>query len=67
MSRDPRCDRCTVGRESSLHAVRDYLYSKGVWEKIMGYGATNEFFQKPLNEWMTSNFKIHRQHQHKEN
>lgn len=26
------CDRCGEGNESSLHAIRDYLASKEVWQ-----------------------------------
>ena len=54
---DPLCGRCHAQVESSLHAIRDCVYSKGVWRKLVPVARQHGFFSHPLREWLMLNLR----------
>ncbi|KAK9220713.1 hypothetical protein WN944_009136 [Citrus x changshan-huyou] len=54
---DPLCGRCHAQVESSLHAIRDCVYSKGVWRKPVPVARQHGFFSHPLRQWLVMNLR----------
>ncbi|KAH9661420.1 putative ribonuclease H protein [Citrus sinensis] len=52
---DPLCGRCHADVESSLHAIRDCVYSRGIWRKLVPAHRQHDFFSYPLRQWIITN------------
>ncbi|KAH9734293.1 putative ribonuclease H protein [Citrus sinensis] len=54
---DPLCGRCHADVESSLHAIRDCVYSRGIWRKLVPAPRQHDFFSYPLRQWIMTNLR----------
>ncbi|KAH9770764.1 putative ribonuclease H protein [Citrus sinensis] len=54
---EPLCGRCHADVESSLHAIRDCAYSRGVWRKLVPTLRQHDFFSYPLRQWIMTNLR----------
>lgn len=52
MTANPFFARCREAEESTLHAIRDCMVNKEVWERILPPDFMSEFFSLDLRDWM---------------
>ncbi|XP_024042019.1 uncharacterized protein LOC112099143 [Citrus clementina] len=43
--------------ESFLHAIRDCVYSRGIWRKLVPAPRQHDFFSYPLRQWIMTNLR----------
>ncbi|KAK9191059.1 hypothetical protein WN943_019670 [Citrus x changshan-huyou] len=49
--------KTTADVESFLHAIRDCVYSRGIWRKLVPAPRQHDFFSYPLRQWIMTNLR----------
>ncbi|KAF7805325.1 putative ribonuclease H protein At1g65750 family [Senna tora] len=49
------CKRCGLATESSTHAIRDCVWVKGIWEKLVRRDMWSSFFNLDIKSWVDLN------------
>jgi len=57
LATDPKCKSCIYEEEDTLHILRDCIYAREVWNKLVPVAEQDTFFTLPLNTWLRSNLE----------
>ncbi|KAJ8772834.1 hypothetical protein K2173_028011 [Erythroxylum novogranatense] len=56
----PMCARCTLFPETTLHLLRDCIWSRDVWTRLHAPNVDPSFFAASLDDWVAANvFALH--------
>lgn len=55
LSQDAHCSACHYPVEEGAHALRDCPMAEFLWKQVIAHGQVQEFFAKPLKEWILWN------------
>lgn len=56
------CPRCGMASESTLHALRDCVKVRSIWEKVLHTANNPSFFTDSCTDWLCSNLSNHQSH-----
>lgn len=60
------CPRCGIHGESTLHALRDCVKVREIWEKVLDTSILPAFFTNSCHDWILSNLKTHHLHNNRD-
>ncbi|KAF7833161.1 reverse transcriptase [Senna tora] len=49
------CKRCGLAAEATTHAIRDCVWVRGIWEKLVKRDMWNTFFNLDIKSWVDNN------------
>ncbi|KAK4258521.1 hypothetical protein QN277_004963 [Acacia crassicarpa] len=55
-SASPLCGYCNQALEDSLHVLRDCIYAKRLWLKLIPRRYVHQFFSSQMEDWLSMNF-----------